>query len=250
MNSEKIRTWIVENERASQNWLESNLKQHFENLELCGIIGTVKEAIEAFKIEVPDLVFLDIELDDGLVFEVFNHLSSYPRALIFTTAFDHFALQAIKLSAIDYLLKPISEEELIAAVNKALSGLELSSVQSRIELLLSNRDSSSAQRIALPDKNGLEFVNVQNIMSLKAEGSYTTFFLKENKKMMVAKPIRDYEFLCRDGFFRVHNSWIVNMGEIRRYVRGNGGYLIMNDEQRVEVASRRKHEFLMAAGIV
>ena len=167
--------------------------------------------------------------------------------VIFTTAYDHYAIKAIKYSAMDYLLKPIDVDELKAAVNKVEQKNKNSFAQfPNFELLLSNiKSKGTSAKIAVPTFEGLQMINSSEIIKCTAHESYTEIVLSVGKKIMVSRILKEYEDLLSDfNFFRVHNSCLVNLAHVNKYVKGDGGYVVMSDGESVEVSRRKKNELL------
>lgn len=194
----------------------------------------------------PDIVFLDIEMPHMNGFELLEKLQSVNFKLIFTTSYDQYAIKAIRFSALDYLLKPIDREELQNAVKKAMQEIDHPMPQ-QFEVLMQklSKGSNGGQKIALPRMEGLQLVTIGNIVSCASERNYTFIYLKEKKKMLISRPLKEIEELLEDYFFlRVHHSFLVNLQEISKYVRGEGGYLVMSDRSTVDV-SRSKKDLLL-----
>jgi two-component system LytT family response regulator len=207
-------------------------------------INTAKELIIRHK---PDLIFIDIEMPFGNAFDLLNSIPKINFEVIFVTAFDNYALNAIKLSALDYLLKPVSIKELQAAVVKAEEKIKGKNISSRIENLLYNLKSppNSSKRLALPTFEGLTFLDSDEFVRLEASNNYTFVFLKDKTKIVVSRPLKEFEsMLDMTNFSRVHHSHIINHNYIKKYHRGRGGYVEMEDGSTIEVSTRKKDEFL------
>jgi two-component system, LytTR family, response regulator len=203
------------------------------------------EAIEIIKSVKPDIVFLDIEMPVMNGFELLENLPSTNLEIIFTTSYDQYAIKAIKFSALDYLLKPVDKDELQSAVQKAEKKLSHPAVN-QIELLLQKmRNPHTINRIALPTMEGLQLVAVDSIISCSADSNYTVFFLKENQKLVVSKTLKETEELLEDhSFLRVHHSHIINLNEAVKYIKGEGGYLLMSNGTTIDVSRTRKENLI------
>ena len=241
------KAFIVEDEKRNIDVLKNLLEMHCPMVSVIGEAGNVEDAITAISSLKPDIVFMDIELGDRLSFEILDKLSDHNFSLIFTTAFNHYAVRAFKYAALDYLLKPINHRELIEAVDRSISDIHKKDNLARIDLLLKTilEPKSKNQKLALPTLEGLIFIDVNDIIKLEADGSYTIFHFMQKNTLMVSKPLKEYEeFLEEDNFMRVHHSFIINLAQIKKYVRGSGGYVIMNDDSLVDVSVRKKEDFL------
>jgi two-component system LytT family response regulator len=214
------------------------------------VSGEASDAEEGEKIiqkMQPDLVFLDIEMPYGNAFDLLDHLMPVKFEIIFVTAFNDYTLKAFKYSALDYLLKPVNIEELRVAVQRASERQRLRNTNQQLNNLLANLKTpeASSYKLALPSMEGLAFVPIDTITRCEASGGYTVFYLKNGEKILSAKNIKEYEeILPASTFLRVHNSHIINLMCIKKYHKGRGGYIEMDDSVLIEVASRRKNEFL------
>lgn len=238
---------IVENEEKNVRVLQSLLSLYCPQVTVLNIAKSVREAKEMIVELNPELVFMDIELDDGLAFDILKDITERNFELIFTTAYDHYAIKAIKYAAIDYLLKPISPEVLQDAVKRAGENRARSSMGRQIDLLLKSfhQIKDDTRRIALPTLEGYEFIELNDILRMESDGSYTVFYLDHGRKIMVSKPMKEYEeLLDEENFMRVHHSWIINMSKITKYFKGSGGNVVLNDGSSVDISARKKQEFL------
>jgi two-component system LytT family response regulator len=242
-----IRTVVIEDEEHSRKMLMGMLHEHCRQLNVVADADSVKTGLTAIAEQRPELVFLDIELQSETSFEILERLPEINFELVFTTAFDHYALKAIKFCAIDYLLKPIDLNELRIAVAKAEKRLNRAYLNKNLEVLLHNIKSGSQNnhRIALSTLEGLLFVNVSDIIYCESSGPYTHFILKQANKIVTSKHLKEYENLLSGyEFFRIHKSYLVNLQEIKKYIRGEGGQLIMSNGDSLSVSKQRKEDFL------
>ena len=195
----------------------------------------------------PDLVFLDIEMTHGNAFDLLNQLQPVEFQVIFVTAFDNYAIRAFKYSAVDYLLKPIDIDDLRASLGRVLQRVQGKTFVDQMETLLYNVETFqlTQQKMAVPTLTGLVFIPIKDIMRFEAKGSYTTIFLTNTEQIIATRNIKEYEDLLPSAIFcRVHNSHIINLHKIQKYHKGRGGYVVMEDGTNIEVASRRREEFL------
>ena len=241
-----LKAIILEDEGDSLKLLSGYLKDYFPQINLLAAVDSVKACVDAINDFHPDVVFMDIQLRGETSFDLLDKLGEINFEIIFTTAYDSYMLRAIKLSAIDYLLKPINVPELKIAIEKVEKKINREMFNKSLEVLMNNfRSNYNDHKIAISSADGFIFVKISNIIYLKSDGAYTYFFLKHNEKIITSKNIREYEDLLADhNFFRVHKSYIVNMGEILKYVRGEGGYVIMSNNAAIDVSRRRKDDFL------
>jgi two-component system LytT family response regulator len=217
------------------------------NIAVLAVCENTEEAAIAIARHHPDLVISDIELDNSSVFDMLQGLQSIDFEVIFTTAHEKYALQAIKFSALDYLLKPFSLDDLTNAVARCQVKLNERQSARQFEVLFHNLKGLQkyTKKIALPTLNGLQVVSLKDIVRCQAEANYTTFFFAVEKKMVVTKTLKEFEDLLNDyDFIRVHNSHLINMNHIVKYMKGEGGVVVMSDGSEVDVSRRKKEEFL------
>ena len=242
-----IRTVVIEDEEHSRRMLLAMLQEHCRQINVVAEADSVETGLAAIAELKPQLVFLDIELKSTTSFEILEQLPEINFELVFTTGFDHYALKAIKFCAIDYLLKPIDLNELRVAVAKAEKRLNREYLNKNLEVLVNNLKSSSQNnhKIALSTLEGLLFVNVSDIIYCESSGPYTKFILKQADRIVTSRHLKEYEnMLSGYEFFRIHKSYLVNLREIKKYVRGEGGQLIMSNGDALSVSKQRKEDFL------
>ncbi len=245
-----MKTILVDDEENSLDILEIELKEYCPQVEIVAKCKSGKEAIAAVHEFNPDVVFLDIEMPQMNGFEVLKNLEDQEFDVIFVTAYDQFALKAFEFSAVDYLLKPIVKERLIAAVEKVSSLAETSISVEQLNMLMTNFQSywQSQPRVALPTSEGLEFVSVDQIIYAQSESNYCWVFFDDGNKIFLSKTLKDLEgLLAKHGFIRIHQSYLINADFIKRYVRGQGGYIILSNGAKVPV-SRSKKEVILNLG--
>jgi len=237
---------IVDDESYCCETLEILVGKCCPDIQIVAICNSGEEALMAIRQHRPQLVFLDIEMPNMNGFELLEKILLVDFALIFTTSYDHYAIKAIRFSALDYLLKPIDRDELQRAVLRVAQRRSTPTSQ-QLELLIEklNQVDTLRNKIALPTMEGLQMVEIHSIISCCSDANYTHFVLKNNKKIIVSRTMKDVEELLEDhGFLRVHHSYLVNLDEILKYVKGEGGYLMMSDGSSVDV-SRSKKEVLL-----
>jgi two-component system, LytTR family, response regulator len=242
-----FKTVIIEDEEKSVHVLQDLIDELAHDLTVCGTASHIESAIRLIETSAPDLVFMDVCIGDGTGFDVLKNLTNRNFELIFITAYDNYALQAFKFSAIDYLLKPIGMDEFEEAVDKARKRLSAGKNYDRIEGLLNNvfQQTEQFKKINIATLNGYEFIDLQQIVWCKSEGAYTTFYLADKSKIASTRNLGYYEdLLTRNNFCRIHHSVVINMQLIKNYVKGKGGYVTMTDGTELEVSQRRKADFL------
>lgn len=240
-----MKTIIIEDETQAISALKSELSIHCPEVEIVDEIRTVKEAIKKIKSINPDLIFLDIQLADGLGFEILEHYKDHPFKVIFTTAYSHFAIKAIKFSAIDYLLKPIDAHELKEAVNKAKSmNKEIEMV--KLQTLISNFSNTNVRKkIALQSNEGINIYELDQIIRFSADRNYTEIYFTNGKKALYSKTLKDFEeMLENSGFERIHHSHIINLNHLVSFVNKDGGYAKMSDNSEIPVSQRKKSQLI------
>lgn len=237
-----IRTIIIEDEPAIRKEIEWLVSQE-EDLELVGTAGTVFGAMDVIRKQNPDLVLMDIQLTDGTAFDVLQELDTIPFQIIFITAYNHYAINAIKFGALDYLLKPLDEKELQAALDKVRErSLDQETQRQQISVTnhqLKNNDLGLEDQIVLHTMEYLQVLQLKEIMYLKSEGSYTNFVLTNSRTIMVSKPLKYYQDLLPEKWFvRSHQSYLVNTIFIDRYIKT--GYIILKNKEQIPVSVRKK----------
>jgi two-component system LytT family response regulator len=236
---------IVEDETPSLNYLQMLLKKHHPEVKVIGTAGSNEEAMKMFEElgEKPDVAFLDINLPDGLIFKTLDQLRPLNFEVIFITAYQEYAIRACKFASIDYILKPFD----IDHINEALSRMpDSEKIKERLEVMYNAYNCPNAfEKLSIAAVDGIYFINLRDIVRLEGEGNYTDIYLRSGERITVSKTIRTYEDLLESlNFFRVHKRHIINFNHIRKYMRGEGGYLIMDDNTKIEVARRKRGLFL------
>lgn len=240
-----LRAIIVDDEPKSLKNLEVLTERFVKNISVAATCRTVTEAISAIEKHRPDIVFLDIQMQNETGFDLLSRIENIDFEVIFVTAYSDFAIQAIKFSAIDYLLKPIDVEELKSAVKK-VEEKRLGRVSGRLRMLRDNlRAQTNGHKIALPATDGLVFIAVNQILYCEASSNYTVFHTMDKKQYVVCKTLKEYEeLLTTHNFFRIHHSYLVNLDEVKKYVKGEGGHVVLNNNVSLDVSKRKKTEFL------
>lgn len=243
---------IIDDEQNGRIALRQKLQDYCADVELIGEAENGEDGMRLIEKQQPDVVFLDIEMPRMDGFEMLHRLPEKNFHLIFTTAYDQYAIKAIKYAAFDYLLKPIEIEELQLAVKRVGEKKLNKSSSNQLELLLENMlpKKSTYQRIAIPTSEGLQFIKLNEIIYLEANNNYTYFHLAGNHKYIVSRTLKDFEeMLPDDTFLRIHNSYVINKNFAERYIRGEGGQVVLSNGTVLDVAKRKKADFLKAIGL-
>jgi two-component system, LytTR family, response regulator len=249
----EIKAIIVDDEQHCIEALNTMLQKKCPEVTVLKGVNSVREARDLINELQPDLVFLDVEMPHQNGFELLKMFDKITFDVIFTTAYEQYALKAIKFNALDYLLKPFSVKELQDAIQKCISRRNSQNGETQnspIEVFLQNMKTlhQTHKKIALPTINGLVFMPVQNIVRCESTGNYTRIFFTDKKNLMVSRPLKEFEELLTDvDFFRVHNSHLINLQQMQSYIQGEGGFALMSDGTQVEVSRRRKADFLKKA---
>ena len=243
---DKIKSIIVEDEAQNRENLVRLIAANCPQVEVEACCASAAEARQVIIERRPDLVFLDIEMPGGNGFSLLESLPNAHFEVIFVTAYDHYGIQAIKFSALDYILKPIDLAELRNAVEKASKKIAQKEENTRMLHLLQNARSEPANRtIALSLAESIEFVPVQSIVRCESDSNYTTFFLKTGEQLIVSRTLKEFdELLTPHGFLRVHQSHLININEIKSYVKSDGGYIRMKDGATVSISRQRREMVL------
>ena len=241
---EMLKAIIVDDEPDCCETLTILLESYCPEVEVLAVCYSGATALEVIAGNKPQLVFLDIEMPHMNGFQLLERLPAIDFNLVFTTSYDQYAIKAIRFSAMDYLLKPIDREELRHAVQKVIQ-LQQPPLPQQLEILLQKLRQPLISKIAIPTVEGLQMIAVDAIISCKSDSNYTTLFLKGKQKITASRTLKDVEEMLEGlPFLRVHQSHLVNLDEVSKYIRGEGGYLVMSDGSAVDVARSRKEMLL------
>ncbi|MCB0668787.1 MAG: response regulator transcription factor [Saprospiraceae bacterium] len=239
------RVVIIEDETNARNNLRRMLTWYCPTVIIVGEAESVSGGLEEIRRHAPEIVFLDIAIKEGTGFDLLAHFPHPGFGVIFTTAFDHFALRAFEFNTIDYLLKPIVPEDLRRAVRKAQMNRSGPLYPEQLGSLMKSVHNSSFEKIALSTSEGLIFLRLKELVRLEAGGSYTTFFFFYGKPVTVARSLREFEkLLPPTKFFRIHQSHLVNLHFVESVLKEDGGYALMEDTSRLPISRRRKDAFI------
>ncbi len=237
---------IIDDEQRNRENLQQLISEHCPDVTILKLCTSAAEARESISKRHPDLIFLDIEMPGENAFSLLESLERIDFEVIFVTAFDQYGIKAIKFSALDYILKPIDPADLRSAVSKARKKITQKQENFRLQNLLENtRRAHSDKMIALSLSDKVEFVEVSSIVRCQSDSNYTTFYLKSGEKLLVSKTLKDFEDLLTSyGFLRVHQSHLINLKEIKSFIKSDGGYIRMKDGSSVSVSRQRREMVL------
>jgi len=236
---------IIDDEKQCINTLELMVKKHCPDLVIDATCDSAADGIKAINKHRPELVFLDIEMPKMNGFDMLEQFDDIFFHVVFTTAYNQFAIKAFRYSALNYLLKPIDPDDLKETVRRIEKnqGAPLKEQLSMMMQQMKKKD-GGPQRIALSTGDGLMFVNTTEVIYCQSESNYTYVYLVNGDKVLLARPLKEFEeTLSGDRFFRIHNSYLVNLDQIKKFVRSDGGYVVMNNGTQITIARARREEF-------
>lgn len=245
-----IRCIVIDDESQHREFFRDMVAQHFPEATVVAEASNVIDGIQTVNQHSFDLLFLDVQMSPLTGFDVLKAVAKRDFEVVFTTSFDWYALEAIKFSALDYLLKPYSLEDLKQAFDRyKLKEHQLLQAQKIDNLLHNINPDNKRKRIGLSDKNGIAFYEIDDIIYCKSENVYTTFYFTNHEPVVTSKPIKDYEkeFLSYP-FYRIHNSYLINLTKVKKYIRGDGGQVMLSDGSTVDVSRHKKDGFLEKLG--
>ena len=241
-----IRAVIIDDQEDIRAINRSLLVQNFPEIEIIGEADSVDSGVELVMRTQPDLVLLDIEIKGGTGFNILQRVRPYNFMVIFITAFDEFAIKAIKFSALDYILKPINETEFCDAIESAMTTYESNKVEMQVQNLLNHaEDNGKNRKIVLRTQESIFLVELEEILYCESDNSYTTFHLEDDKTILVSKSIKEYEqMLTPYRFFRPHQRYMVNLNKIERIDKVDGGSIILKNKTSIPISHRRKQALM------
>jgi len=240
-----MRAVIIDDEQHCITTLKWSLQQYCHDIEVVGVANNGETGFLLIKETHPDLVFLDIEMPILSGIDMLLKLDEIDFKVIFTTAYDKYAVKAIKLNALDFLLKPIDKDELVTSIGKAKK--EMNSItKKQVEHLSETHKTKIVDKIALSLGNGIQFINLSEIVRVEADGNYCNFILVDKRKILLSKKLGNAEEILIDNasFYRAHKSHIINLKYVDRYIRGEGGEIIMCDGTSISLSRSKKEEFM------
>lgn len=235
---------IIDDEKRIRDFVKRMIDSFGLNVEVFTDGENVETGMNAIKTLKPDIVFLDIQMPDGTGFDLLNQVGEKSFELIFITAFQEYAIMAIKFSALDYILKPIDAEELKTALQNAIDTIEFKKEETQYEALIHNLNNHQKRKLVLKTQESVHVVDLSEIIRCEADKNYTFFYLNNGKKILVSRTLKDFELLLANhGFFRVQQSHLINLEYIERYDKSEGGSVVMKDGAAVPLSTAKKDQF-------
>jgi two-component system, LytTR family, response regulator len=242
-----LRIVIIDDEQNARELISNTVKHNCSNVEIVGTGESVKTGLEVINAVNPDIVLLDVQMPDGTGFDLLSKLKDFKFKVIFITAHQEFALQAFKFSALNYILKPVDVEELVASINKVEEAIEQNNMDMKMKILYDNLQNKSkdSKKLILKSTDQIHAVNVKDIIRCESEGNYTRFILNDGRKLLATKILKEFdEMLQNYNFFRVHQSHLINVDFFETFIKADGGTVVMKDKSKIPLASRKKEAFL------
>jgi two-component system LytT family response regulator len=242
---------IIDDEPKSRMALRKKLADYCPQVTILAEATSGKEGITLIEQHQPQVVFLDIEMPRMNGFDMLQQIKQKNFHIIFTTAYNKYAIKAVRIAAFDYLLKPVDIEELRSAVQRIETFVSAAEQQNKIDILQHNISDQKKQfsKIAIHTLDGLLFFNIGDIIHLEANSNYTIIYFSNHSKLVASKTLKEFEdLLPSDIFFRIHNSYLINLNYIKKYIKGDGGQVVLTNDAIVDVARRKKEDFMKAIG--
>lgn len=242
-----VRCILIDDEANALEMMEWLMKTYCPQAEIIAMCNTAEQGIEAIRTYKPDVVFLDIEMPRMNGFDMLEQVKDLSFEIVFCTAYDQFAIKAFKYAALNYLLKPVEPDELRITMQR-IETKRMVPVNEQLALILDQLyrpEKSTPSRIALTTSEGLVFVSIQDIIYCKAESNYTSVILTDGRRIKVSKVLKEInETLSGPEFYRVHSSFLIAISHVKRYVRGESGYIVMDNDDNITISRNRRQEFL------
>lgn len=243
-----MKALIIDDERKARNVLEILIKENCSKITEIFKAEDLKTGINIIKDQLPSIVFLDIDLPEHSGLEILNYIEkeAYNFEIIFTTAYNKYAIQAFQLNAIDYLLKPLNANKVNDSVDKALKFLETSRIDKRLKELKKSLAENNFSKIGLPVTDGIKFIDFKDIIMMEADRMYTKISTKTNDEMLISKPLKYFVEILENQniFYRPHRSYLINLSFIKEFIKKDGTYILMDNNKTVSISRDKKDEFL------
>ena len=238
-----MKVLVIDNEPSVLQALVQLIEAFCTDMSVLETAHSVKTGVEKIKSFQPDILFLDVELDDGTGFDILNQIPTPQFQLIFITAHDKYAIKAFQFSALDYLLKPFDPDLLQKSMQRAIQNIRNNDLQMQLQVLMQQLSfkKETDKKIVLKDSTSTYFIKVEDILYCEAEGTYTKFHINKGEPILISKNLKEYETLLEPlGFIRTHHSYLVNTGRIKMYEKKEGGYLVLDSNQLIPISQRKK----------
>jgi two-component system LytT family response regulator len=245
-----LKAILVDDELSSLQNLQLKIQEYCPSTKVVAQTQNPEEAIRLIHQYKPDVIFLDIEMPRMSGFKMLEQIPEIDFEVIFITAYNHYAINAIRISAFDYLVKPVAIEDLQQTVER-LENFTIKKTRERAEILKKNLANPKSQEdhIAIPTNDGLEFIQIKQIIRIESSSNYSKLMLHNGRNLLVTRQLKDFEEILQDyRFYRVHHSHLVNLNFIAKYVRGDGGQITMRNGDIIDVSRRKKEVFLKLIG--
>lgn len=246
-----LKAILVDDELPSLQNLEFKIKEFCPDIEIIAAIQRPEDAIKQIKIQKPDILFLDIEMPRINGFKLLDHFPDKPFEVVFTTAYNHYAIDAVRKSAFDYLVKPIDVTELQNTVSRFQEKLKNKRTSGRTEVLLDGYSGNYSQKhkISISSAEGIDFYQISDIIYISSSSNYSNLHLTNNTTVLVTKLLKEFEeMLVPYRFYRIHHSYLINLNHLKKYIRGDGGQVVMVNNTTLDVSRRKKEEFMKLLG--
>ncbi len=241
-----IKAIIIDDEQDIREINRRLILDNFSDIEVVGEADSVESGVQLIQTKKPQLVLLDIDIKGGTGFHILQKVQPYNFAIIFITAFNEFAIKAIKFSALDYILKPVNEVEFCTAIKNAIETIESKQIEAQVNNFFEHYEKrTQSKKIVLKTSDSIHLVDISDIMYCVSDNSYTTFYIKDKKEVIVSKSLKEFEnLLSVYNFFRPHQSYLVNLHCIDKIIKTDGGSIVLNNKVEIPVSHRRKHALL------
>ena len=242
----QIRAILIDDELPSLQNLEQKITEFCPDIKIIGSTQKPEEAIQLIEHSRPDVIFLDIEMPRMNGFKMLEEIREKDFDIVFTTAYSLYAIDAVRISAFDYLVKPVSVKDLQNCVARLFKD-QAKQTPEKLDVLRQNLSDSRSQndKITISTNEGVEFIEIKNILRIESSSNYSKMFFTDGKSLLVTKLLKDFEeILTPYRFYRIHNSHLINLSYIKKYIRGDGGQVVMQNDEIIDVARRKKEEFL------
>jgi two-component system, LytTR family, response regulator len=245
--TQKLKTVVIDDEPDAVGFISTIIGEYCPELEVVATAGNIIAGETEINLKKPDLVFLDVEMPNGTGFDLLARFPEKDFEVVFITAFNHYAIKAIKFSAVDYILKPININDFIEAVKRVIHKRKERSTQGSeaLKALMENIRTSPPSRLAIPTSDGMEYLNPRDVIRIESDRSYSWFYIAGNRKVLVSRHLKEFQELLGDrNFFRPHNSHLINLKYVKKFIRKDGGYIEMHDGSHIPISRGRKDLFL------